>query len=316
MTAAPVQDWGRIDKSNITTLRNDIPNFLGAQKEYSLLNSTLDHMLEIKDVATQSQVRVPVLSKLIQSYSEAVAKGTELKEQGLWKRIRKMREWHGSKDEFKKSCESVWKLAHQTSFVVHKDVDESKAGIARVSIRRRRSLDGLVDQAEPDLVQPHNQHGDTPMRSTPPNTGVVAQNLSITLSQETLRNIADITAAKTLERFTLERLILYDRQPGRILQTVNHFHGCIVRPGRGAAPTVNFGGKNNRGAAIKTSPTEGVEWNGADDIDGISDDESHYDTATDATRSGSERHSGSAISLGAQSMQSPAETSRSPSGIW
>ncbi|KAG1785387.1 uncharacterized protein HD556DRAFT_1422971 [Suillus plorans] len=309
MIDAPVQDWGSIDESNITELRNDISMFRRRSEEYSRLNSSLDTILEMKAFATENQVCVPGLPKLLELYSSAVAQGKHIQKQSWWKKIRKMRDWEGSEGAFKRRCERVWLLAHQTSTIVNHEV--SKVTIGRVSIRRRRSLDGLVGQAEPDLVQRHNQHGDTAttQRSTPPNTGVVAQSSSTTnmLSEETIRKIADLSAAKILER-------LSGRPPGGISQTVNHFHGCIVRPGRGAAPTVNFGGKNNRGADIKTSPTEGVEWNGADDIDGISDDESNYDTATDATRSGSGRHSGSAISLAAQSMQSPAGTSRSLSG--
>ncbi|KAG1901890.1 uncharacterized protein F5891DRAFT_1025986 [Suillus fuscotomentosus] len=312
MVDAQAQDWGLIDESNITGLKNDIPMFRGRREEYSRLNSVLGTLLQMKTFATENQVRVPGLPRLLELYSIAVDQGKHIRKQSWWKRIRKMRDFDGSQEEFKENCEAIWILAHQTSLIVHKDAEKSKARIARESIQRRRSLDGLVDQAEPDLVQRHNQHGDTAMRSTPPNTGVVAQSSSITtntLSEETIRNIAEMSAAKTLERF-----ILHGRPPGGILQSVNHFHGCIVSPSRGAAPTVNFGGRNNRGAAMNTYPTE--VWSGADDIDGTSDDESHYDTATDATRSGSERHSGSAISLGAQSMQSPAGASRSPSGIW
>ncbi|KAG1848169.1 hypothetical protein C8R48DRAFT_410938 [Suillus tomentosus] len=312
MVDAPVQDWGLIDESNITELRNDISMFRRRSEEYSRLNSSLDTILEMKTFATENQVYVPGLPKLLDLYTSAVTQGKHIQKQSWWKKIRKMRDWEGSEIAFKRRCERVWLLAHQTSTIVDHEV--SKMTIGRVSIRRRRSLDGLVDQAVPDLVQPHNQHGDTPMRSTPPNTGVVAPSPSITLSEETIRNIAEMSAERTLERFTLERLILYRRPSGRIFQSVNLFNGCIVNPSRGAVPTVNFGGTNNRGAAMNTYPTE--VWNGADDIDGTSDDESHYDTATDATRSGSERHSGSAISLGAQSMQSLAGTSRSPSGIW
>ncbi|KAG1827807.1 hypothetical protein EV424DRAFT_598533 [Suillus variegatus] len=251
MVDAPVQDWGRIDESNRIELRNDLPLVRGGRKEYSLLNSSLDAMLETKAIATKNQVRVAGLSKLLDMYFQTVAQGKHVRTQGFWKRIRRLREWHGSQDEFKANCRAVWDLAHQTSSIVHRDADESKAGIARVSIRRRRSLDGLVDQAEPDLVQRHNQHGDTAMRSTPPNTEVVAQSSSITtntLSEETIRNIAEQSAARTLERF-----ILYGRPPGGILQSVNHFHGCIVSPSRGAAPTVNFGGRNNRGAGEYTN---------------------------------------------------------------
>ncbi|KAG2047306.1 hypothetical protein BDR06DRAFT_1013987 [Suillus hirtellus] len=272
---ASVQDWGMINESNITELKNEISMFRGRREEHRRLNSSLDTLLEIKAIATENQVHVPGLPKLLKSYSSAITKGEQLiRKQKWWKKVLKSREWHGIEDEFKGSCEVVWNLAHQTSFAVHKNADKSKARIARESIQRRRYPDGLVDQAEPDLVQRHNQHGDAAMRSTPPNTGVVAQSSSITLSKETIRNIAEMSAAKTLERF-----ILHGRPP-----------------------------------AMNTYPTE--VWNGADDIDGTSDDESHYDTATDATRSGSERHSGSAISLGAQSMQSPTGTSRSPSGIW
>lgn len=311
----PVQDWGLIDESNIASLRNDIPINRGSRKEYGLLNSTLDAMLEIKAVATKDEVHVPGLAKLIEMYFLTVAHGKHLRQQGWWKKIRKMRDWHGSEDEFKGRCQKVWHLAHQTSYFVHTHADNSKV-IPRVSIRRRRSLDGLV-QAEPGLVQSHNQHGDTPMRSTLPNVGLVAQGSSKnsintnTLREETVQRIAEMTAAKTLEQFILHgRLGLF----GGIPPTVNNFNGCIVKPSGRATHTVNFGGNNNRGAAVNIcpSPTE-VGGNGADDIDDTSDDELLHDTAIDATRSVSERHSSSVISSEAQnnpimtSTQSPTE---------
>ncbi|KAG2039663.1 hypothetical protein BDR03DRAFT_950801 [Suillus americanus] len=313
----PVQDWRSIDKSNITWLRNEVPKVRGGRKEYGQLNSALDTMLEIKTVAIQHQLHIPGLTKMIEKYFQAISQGKHLRQQGWWKRIRKMRDWHGSADEFKENCQEVWHLAHQTSFVVHAHVDNPEAAvIPRVSIRRRRSLDGLV-QAEPGLVQSHNQHGDTPMRSTLPNVGLVAQGSSKnsintnTLREETVQRIAEMTAAKTLEQFILHgRLGLF----GGIPPTVNNFNGCIVKPSGRATHTVNFGGNNNRGAAVNIcpSPTE-VGGNGADDIDDTSDDELLHDTAIDATRSVSERHSSSVISSEAQnnpimtSTQSPTE---------
>lgn len=294
----PVQDWGLIDRSNITALRDDIPVTLGSRKEYRYLNSTLDTMLEIKDIAIQRQVRVPGLTKLIEMYFQTIAQGKHLQEQGWWKRIRKMRDWHGSKEQFKARCKRVYKLAHQTSFVVHMDNSEA---VPRVDIRRRRSLDGLV-QAEPDLVQQHNQHDDTPIRSTPPNVGVVAQSSSENsintniLQEETVQRIANMSAERTVEQLTLRGILF-----GVPLQTINHFNGCIVRPGGRATHTVNYGGSNNRGAAVNicSSRTE-IEGNGADDIDDTSDDELPYDTAINATQSVSERHSSPAIPLEAQ----------------
>ncbi|KAG2101346.1 uncharacterized protein F5147DRAFT_709217 [Suillus discolor] len=268
--ALVLQDWGLIDESNSAELRNDLPMVRGGRTEYSLLNSTLDAMLDTKAIATKNQVRVPGLTKLLDMYFQTVAQGKHVRTQSFWKRmIWKAGDWHGSQDEFKENCKAVWDLAHHTSSIVHRYADESKAGIARVSIRRRRSLDELVDQAGPDLVQRHNQHGDTATtrRSTPPNTGVVAQSSSITtntLSEETIRNIAEMRAPKTVKQ------LIYRRLSGRISQIVNRFHARNVGPSRGAAPTVNVGGKNNRGTAINTHPTE-VEWNGADDFDGISD---------------------------------------------
>ncbi|KAG1753329.1 hypothetical protein EDB19DRAFT_1668619 [Suillus lakei] len=309
---APLQDWGFIDESNMATLRNEIPRVRGRRKEYGLLNSTLDSMLDTKAVATKTQVRVPGLSKLIEMYLQTITQGKHLQQQGWWKRIRKMRDWHGSEDEFKGRCQTVWHLAHQTSFIVHAHADNSEV-ISRVSIRRRRSLDGLV-QAEPDLVQRHNQHGDTPMGCTSPNAGLVAQGSSEhsidanTLQEETVRHIAEMSAAKTLELF-----ILHGRAPGGILQTTNNFNGCIVRPGGRATHTVNFGGSNNRGAVnICLSSTE-AEGNGADQIDDTSDNMSFQDAAIDASRSVSEWH-GSPVPLQAQNSN-PAMTMKSPTEI-
>lgn len=295
----PVQDWRSIDESNISALRDDIPIARGSRrKEYIRLNASLDAMLEIKAVATENELHVPGLSKLIDMYFQTVAHGKYLREQGWLKRIQNIREWQGSEDEFKSRCERVWFLAHQTSYSVHKRADKSE-----VSIRRRRSLDVLV-QAEPELVQQHSRHGDTPMRPTTPNVEPVAQSSiqnsinTSTIQEETVQRIAVMTAAKTLEQFILHgKLGLF----GGIPQTVNHFNGCIVRPGGRATHTVNFGGKNNRGAAVNIppSPTE-VEGSSVDDIDGTSDDEALHDTANDATRSVSERNSSPAISSDAQ----------------
>jgi hypothetical protein len=300
----PVQDWGLIDESNLTMLRNEIPMVHGGRKEYGYLNSALDTMLEIKEIATRDEVRVPGLTKMVEKYLQAVTRGKQLQKQSWFKRIRKMRDWNGSNDEFKENCENVWHLAHQTSFFVRAHAENSKAVvIPRVSTRRRRSLDALV-QTQPDPVQLLNQHGDTPMRSTTPNVEPVAQSsntnsiITSTLQEETVQRIAVMTAAKTLEQFILHgKLGLF----GGIPQTVNHFNGCIVRPGGRATHTVNFGGRNNRGAAVNIppSPTE-VEGNSVDDIDGTSDDEALHDTANDATRSVSERNSSPAISSDAQ----------------
>ncbi|KAG2364054.1 hypothetical protein BDR07DRAFT_1608445 [Suillus spraguei] len=302
MAAIPIHD---IDKSNIVALRDDIPKVRGGRDEYALLNKTLDAILDIKTVATQQQVCVPALSKLLELYSETIAQGRKLRQLSWWKRIRKMRDWHGSIDEFKGNCETLWSLAHQTSFFVHNHhVDKSKV-ISGGPIRQRRSLDGLF-QAEPDLVQRHNQHGDTPIRSTPPNIGVVAQSSSKNnintniLQEETVQRIAEMSAAKTLEQFILHgRLRLFGAAP----QTINHnhFNGCIVRPGGRATHTVNFGGSNNRGAAVNvcSSRTE-IEENGSNDIDDTSDDDLLHNTAINATQSVSERHSSSAIPLEAQ----------------
>ncbi|KAG1863835.1 hypothetical protein F4604DRAFT_1031886 [Suillus subluteus] len=285
----PVQDWGLIDKSNITQLRNEIPIVRGGRKEYGHLNSALDAMLEIKAVAIQHQVRVPGLTKMIEKYFQAVSQGKHLRKQGWWRRIRKMRDWHGSTDEFKENCQEIWHIAHQTSFVVHAHADNSEVAVVpRVSIRRRRSHDGLV-QAAPDLVQRHDQQGDTPTRSTPPNVGLVAQGSSKnsintnTLQEERMQRMAEMSAAKALEQFILHgRLRLF----GGIPPTINNFNGCIVKPGGRAAHTVNYGGNNNRGAAVNVCPSSTeVEGNGADEIDDTSDDESLHDTAIDATRS-------------------------------
>lgn len=309
---APLQDWGLIDKSNDTALRNDIPRVRGGRKEFKLLNSTLDTMLEMKAAATEKQIPVPGLSKLIEIYLQTVAQGTHLREQGWWKRFRKLRDWHGSGDEFKERCQTVWHLAHQTSFMVHAHADKSET-TPRGSIRRRRSLNGPVQaELDLDLIQPHNPHGDTPKRSTAPSARLAAQSSTtniiintntVTFPEETVRHIAEMTAAKTWEQF-----ILHGRLP--IPQTINNFNGCIVRPGGGATHTVNFGGSNNRGAAVNLcpSPTE-VEGNGADEIDGTSDDELLHGTAVGAAGSVSERHSSSVIAQNnitiMTSMQSP-----------
>lgn len=73
MVDAPVQDWGLIDESNSTELRNDLPMVRGSKKEYGRLNSTLDTMLEMQAIATQNQVRVPGLSNLIEMFFQWVA---------------------------------------------------------------------------------------------------------------------------------------------------------------------------------------------------------------------------------------------------
>ncbi|KIK41250.1 hypothetical protein CY34DRAFT_806282 [Suillus luteus UH-Slu-Lm8-n1] len=285
---APLQDWGLIDKSNETELRNDIPRIFRGKEQFGLLNSTLDTILDIKKVAIQNQVEVPGLANLIDKYMQAIAYGTQLKEQSFWKGIRSLRDWHGTKDAFKHHCKTVCTLAHQTSFLVHtKDARTDKSETnPEGSIRRRRSLDGLV-QAEP---QPHNSFDDPPMRSTPPDAGLLAaQSLSInanTLQEEMIRHIAETSAAKTLEQF-----ILHGRLSGWIPQTINNFSGCLVRPGRGTGYTVNNGGENNKGAAMNKfpSPTE-VRGNGTDDIDDTSDNDlpdkvtldllGHYDVSS------------------------------------
>jgi hypothetical protein len=124
------------------------------------------------------------------------------------------------------------------------------------SIRRRRSLGGLV-QPEPnlDLIQPQNPFDDTPMRSTPPDAGLVAQSSSKncinanTLEEETIRHIADTTAK------TLEQSILHGRLSGLKPhnKTINKFNRCMVRPGGGTGYTMNVGGKNNKGAGKYTN---------------------------------------------------------------
>lgn len=288
MVAPLVQDWGLIDESNCKALRDAIPLVRGSREEYSLLNSTLDTMLEMKAAAIQNQVCVPGLSKLIEMYFQSVAQGKTLRKRGWWGRIRQMREWQGSKDAFKTRCKAVWHLAHQTSFLVHTmDAHTDKSEMnPEGSIRRRRSLDGLA-QAEP---QPHNQFDDPPMRSTPPDAGLAAQSSSInanTLQEEMIQHIAETSAAKILEKF-----ILHGRLSGWIPQTINNFSGCLVRPGGGTGYTMNYGGENNKGAAVNKcpSPTE-VRGNGTNDIDDTNDKDlpdkvtldllGHYDVSSD-----------------------------------
>jgi hypothetical protein len=65
---APLQDWGSIDDSNVTALRNDISSVFGGRKQFRLLNSTLDTMLDMKAAAIEKQIFVPGLSKLIEMY--------------------------------------------------------------------------------------------------------------------------------------------------------------------------------------------------------------------------------------------------------
>ncbi|KAG2135806.1 hypothetical protein DEU56DRAFT_389520 [Suillus clintonianus] len=172
-----------------------------------------------------------------------------------------MRDWNDSKDEFKENCQAVWDLAHQTSFIVHARAHKLEV-TSQVSIPRRRSLGGLV-RGESDPVQRHNQHGDTMMRSTSPNARPVAWSSSEnninanTLQQETMQQIAEMSAAKTLEL-----LNLHGRLSG-VPQTINNFKGCIVRPSGRAAHTVNNGGKNNKGAAASSS-TGTVDFGGTD----------------------------------------------------
>jgi hypothetical protein len=119
-------------------------------------------MLDMKAAAIEKQIFVPGLSKLIEMYlqwvaiqwllvsssyspSRTVAQSEQLREQGWWKRFRKLRDWHGSGDEFKERCQTVYNLAHvwtyfiskytfqrwcyycqQTSFMVHAHMDKSE----------------------------------------------------------------------------------------------------------------------------------------------------------------------------------------------
>jgi hypothetical protein len=68
--ASPVQDWGKIDESNKARLRSEIPRVAGSSKEYARLHSTLDTMLEMKGVATQHQLHVAGLARVLQTYLE------------------------------------------------------------------------------------------------------------------------------------------------------------------------------------------------------------------------------------------------------
>ncbi|KAG2135810.1 hypothetical protein DEU56DRAFT_806639 [Suillus clintonianus] len=151
--------------------------------------------------------------------------------------------------------------SHKTSFDVHARADSPEV-FPRVSIQRRRSLDGLV-QADSDPIQRHNQHRDGMTRSTSPDARPVASSSSEnninanTLQQETIQQIAEMSAAKTLELFTL-----HGELPGSPPIT-NTYNGCIVRPRGRAAHTVNFGGKNNKGAAVLSS-TGTVSFGGTD----------------------------------------------------
>ncbi|KAG1767442.1 hypothetical protein EDD22DRAFT_875890 [Suillus occidentalis] len=278
-------DWRSIDES----LRDDIPRLrLGGRKPFIRLNSTLDTMLDIKAVATKKQIHVPEIVDLLEQYLDAIAQGKHLKGRAWWKSLRRMRDWRGSKDEFKENCNRVWNFSHQTSFMVNTRARamhaDNSAAVPQEPIRRRRSADGLV-QAEPnlDLDQPHNPFDDPLMRSTPLDAGLVAQSSNKnctnanTLQEETIQRIA----AKIWEQFTL-----HGRSPGQWVpqtQTINHFHGCNVRPG----------GEDNKGAAVNKcpSPTE-VKGNGTNDIDDTSDHKhlpdqvtldllGHYDVSTD-----------------------------------
>ncbi|KAG2148697.1 uncharacterized protein EDB93DRAFT_1144324 [Suillus bovinus] len=282
---APVQDWGTIDESNLTMLRNDIPLVRGSREAYESLNSALDILLEVKGIATKDQIYLPELPRLIRMYTNAVTQGKHLRRQKWWKRIRNMRDWEGSEAQFKTHCQRVWNLANQTSCTVHEHAGKPKETVPR---------GGSVDQAEVNLAQQHNQHV---AQSSSQNSMIINR-----LPKETIQLIVELSTTKVVELLLCGRL-------GGIPQNVTQYYGCIVGAGRRAAPTVNFGGRNNRGSAVNTSPSSTeVEGNGADDIDDISDDESQYDSAIDAS---SVRPSISTISLEVQDSDSITTSMRS-----
>ncbi|OJA09380.1 hypothetical protein AZE42_06819 [Rhizopogon vesiculosus] len=216
-------------------------------------------MLEIKEVATEGQIHVAGLSKMVDKYFQAIAQGKELNRRSRWKKLRNMRDWKTGNDKFQLECNRVWKIVHQTSSLVNVEADRRTF---RGSIPRSRSLERL-DQAEPNLVTGLDQHDNTPAIATPANPLLRSQTssgtitTSINANEETVRRIAEMAAAKTLELFLQHRILP--------VTTINNFQGCVVNPGRRTVSTVNFGGQNNKGAGDPLTPTEAADENSSDE---------------------------------------------------
>ncbi|KAG1726948.1 uncharacterized protein EDB91DRAFT_1165055 [Suillus paluster] len=225
-----------MDEEHRDILQKKLPRPAGATKGYSLLYSSVDTLLETKRKAADAGLRVPGLQDLLDNISsEAVTEGKRLERRKWWYRCRNMR-------DCKKQNET-----YQTSFAILAKVDEA-ASSHGAPVSRRRSFEEL-DTPSPAMAT-----------ITPANIGPIVDNSkestaasgSVDVSQhETVLHIAEVTAARTLELF-----LRHSGVPGG--EIVNHFQGCIFGPS-GTAPTVNFGGRNNRGAAVANPflfPTE------------------------------------------------------------
>ncbi|KAG0696945.1 hypothetical protein DFH29DRAFT_948695 [Suillus ampliporus] len=193
---SPVQDWGLIDESHRETLKNDIPRVRGGRLEYTHLNATLDTLLEIKRVATQSQVHVFGLGNTIELYFDAIGQGKQLRAQGWLKRLWNARNWNDSKDRWKLDCAAVCHLARKTSSAVHAKVDR---GPSPAFARRRRSFEEI-------LHAPHerqNQHNilsiSTPVRAAQSlsETATTSANTNAFREEDTVQHTADMAARQS-----------------------------------------------------------------------------------------------------------------------
>ncbi|KAG2135803.1 hypothetical protein DEU56DRAFT_981006 [Suillus clintonianus] len=164
---SPVQDsWGPIDESNEQTLKNRISRVHG--EEGGLLNSALDIMLKTKVVATNSQIPVPGLPRMIDFYMESLDEGGDLGQLKWWKKLQNRSDWNRRKHRLNANCHAVFHLAHNTSFIVHAKADE----VARAFVRRHRSFEGIYRE------------------SSPANTGAAAQTSSAFREEGTNANTA------------------------------------------------------------------------------------------------------------------------------
>ncbi|KAG2150398.1 hypothetical protein DEU56DRAFT_922657 [Suillus clintonianus] len=240
---AQIMDWASIEESNRATLKSQIPRVRGGKKEYGLLTATLETMLEIKEIATQEELEVPGVTLMTRQYLRAIKQGNDLKSGSWWKKIRNMRDWDDDRELFRGTCQRVWNLANQTSLDLAKKTEKAAS---RAPIKRRISLETIYEHG-----RRHNQLEDTAAASTAANNEPAAQKAepSATTSEkihmfqeETIRHVADATAAKIFE------LLLHRHSKGNVHINNYDFQGCVIGASGRTAPTVNYGGKNNKGA--------------------------------------------------------------------
>ncbi|KAG1752988.1 hypothetical protein EDB19DRAFT_1670984 [Suillus lakei] len=265
--AHQIIDWASIDETNRAKLESEIPRLRRGKEEYGLLTETLNTILETKAVATQGGVEVPGLKLMLGQYHRAIYQGKKLQSQSWWKKIRNMRDWDDKRETFKIACKRVWDLAN-TSFAVAARAEKAasrgeysnKVLISPVQlcssapIRRRISLEAVCEHG-----RRHNRLDDTAAVSTATNNEPAAQNAELSATSEkidmcqaeTVRQVADATAARIME-------LLVNRQTRVGLHINNHYQGCVVGASGRTAPTVNYGGKNNKGAIVNPflSPAE------------------------------------------------------------